>query len=280
MHPEQSFSIKTDIVPYFFNEWHFHPELELVYIEKGTGTQFIGDNIQQFKHDEMVLVGANLPHLWRCDEKYFKKNATLKAKSIVIHFRMDMFGESFFNLPENKKISQLLDTARLGLRINNDTKIQVVSFMKKMQQAKNAERIILLLQILNCIASAAGNTIIAANDFKLLIPKKETERINEIYQYVFKNFRKIIRLQDVAALLNMNTHSFCRYFKTRTKKSFFRFLLEVRVNHACKLLSETEYSVSEICYKSGFNNFSNFNRYFKQIAGTTPLKYKRNLFNE
>jgi len=124
--PEHSFSARYEAVPYFFSEWHFHPEIELVYINDGTGTQFIGDNIQQFNTGDMVLVGSNLPHLWQCDEIYFINNTKLKAASTVIHFMPDMLGEAFFKLPEHRAIDKLLEKARMGLQIHRQTKTLVL----------------------------------------------------------------------------------------------------------------------------------------------------------
>jgi len=272
--PEHSFSIRYDVVPFFFNEWHFHPEIELVYINEGTGTQFIGDNIQQFNTGDMVLVGSNLPHLWLCDEKYFVKANKLKVTSTVIHFMPDMLGNSFFKLPENKEIDKLLEKARMGLQIHRQTKAQVLEKMQALLQAQSSEKIILLLQILHILAHSKELSPIVSKNYQLLIPQKESERINIIYQHVFNQFKHPVKLEEVAALIHMSPNSFCRYFKTRTRKTFSSFLLEVRINHACKLLTETDLTISEICYKSGFNNFSNFNRHFKKETGNTPLQYK------
>ena len=272
--PEHSFSTRYDVVPYFFNEWHFHPEIELVYINDGTGTQFIGDNIQQFNTGDMVMVGSNLPHLWLCDEKYFVKNNKLKAASTVIHFMPDMLGDTFFKLPEHKEIEKLLEKARMGLQIHRQTNALVLEKMQALLQAKSSEKIILLLQILHILAHSKELSPIVSKNYQLLIPQKESERINIIYQYVFNKFKYPVKLEEVAALIHMSPNSFCRYFKTRTLKTFSAFLLEVRINHACKLLTETDLTISEICYKSGFNNFSNFNRHFKKQTANTPLQYK------
>ncbi|MDE3236746.1 MAG: AraC family transcriptional regulator [Bacteroidota bacterium] len=272
--PEQSFSVRIDSVPYFFCEWHFHPELELVHIHKGTGTQFIGDAIEHFKPGDMILVGSNLPHLWKCDDKYFEKGSKLKAESTVIHFMPDVFGEHFFSLPENKSLIKLFDKARQGIRVTKKTRQLVGEKMQLLLQAEGTERIILLLQILQSIANSKEvHTIASKNIYSY--SKKESERLNPIFQYLFTHFSGPVKLNEVAALAHMSPHSFCRYFKLRTRKTFSRFLMEVRIGHACKLLSETDKSVSQVCYESGFNNFSNFNRHFKEITGKTPLQHRK-----
>ena len=111
---EHSFSVRYDIVPFFYNQWHYHPELELVYIIEATGRQFIGDSIHHFKNNDLILIGSDLPHWWRCDEKFLVKGSKLKVEAIIIHFQPDCFGKEFFNLPENKSLVRLFQKAQMG----------------------------------------------------------------------------------------------------------------------------------------------------------------------
>lgn len=271
---QQSFGVRFDSVPFFFNEWHFHPEIELVYIQNGSGTEFIGNTIQSFKSGDMIMVGPELPHLWRCDEKYFKPNSTLKAESLVIHFLPELWGDTFLNLPENKSLLSLFEKSKFGLKIISKTKGIVLQKMQLLLQNKDCNRILLLLEILFILATSKEAKTVLSKDFESSFKKNESERMNNIIQYVSKNFTRKLNLNVVASIANMSPESFCRYFKTRTKKTFSDFLLEIRINNACKLLIETDKPIHQICFASGFNNFSNFNRYFKRKMGTTPLKYR------
>ena len=141
--------------------------------------------------------------------------------------------------------------------------------------AGKAERIIILIQILHTIAEGNDNLVIAVGSGDLAINKSDEKRLNRIYQYTLNNYTREITLAEIAAIVYMVPHSFCRYFQQRTKKRYSQFLLEVRVSQACKLLTTTDYSVAVICYESGFKNLSNFNRHFKEIAGITPLDYRK-----
>lgn len=273
--PENSFSSRFDSVPFFYNEWHFHPEIELVYIQQGSGTQFIGNDIDHFTNGDMVLVGSNLPHLWRCDDAYFDKESNLKAESLVVHFAPTLFGEYFMSLPENKLILELLETAKQGIKIKGDTKLKVYEYMHTLLQAKSSERLILLLQILNILSLSKEMEVIAANNMQHPLSAKEGERMNTVFQYLTDNFTKTISLEDIASKAYLTPNAFCRFFKARTKKTFSQYLLEMRINHACKLLADTENSIGNIYNDCGFNNSSHFNRYFKQINGVTPLEYRR-----
>ena len=274
LQPQQSFSVRNDTVNYFFKELHFHPELELVHIKKGSGTQFIGNHIQHFKAGDMILVGPDIPHLWKCDEQYFVENSKLKAEATVIHFLPTALGEDFFNLPENNILQKLFTKAKLGLSVHQKTKELIVQLLSQILNSSGTKKIIILLEILNTLAESKDIRSINKKDILLLHTEKEPDRMNNILQYMLNNFQKNIDLNKIASIANLSPNAFCRYFKLRTNKTYSSFLIEIRINHACKLLTETTLSVSDICYQSGFNNFSNFNRPFKKITTLTPLKYR------
>ncbi|MHA4806761.1 AraC family transcriptional regulator [Flavitalea flava] len=275
LHPEQSFTVRNDVVSHFYNKWHYHPELELIHIIKGSGRQFIGDNIHHFKDDDMILLGANLPHLWRSDEKFLKKKTKLKVEAILVHFLPGCLGDHFFRLPENKEIARLLEKAQQGVRVKNNTKKTVAALMHKLLISHGSERIILLLQVLRTIAHSKETKPVCSKDFPFPHHPNESDRMNTIYQYIMDNFSREISLEQIAGIAHLSPHAFCRYFKSRIKKTFSRFLMEVRIGHACKLLAETHKTVAAICFECGFNNFSNFNRHFKSITDRTPLAHRK-----
>lgn len=272
--PEHSFNVRHDAVPYFYNKLHYHSEIELVFIIKGTGQRFIGDDIHYFKGGDMVLVGENLPHLWRSDEKYLSEIGVSKCEALVIHFTKDCFGKDFFYLPENKNLLELLNKAKLGIGVKNHTKGQVINLMREMLHASSTKSIILLLKILDLIAVSNHTETICRHTAQLDFQPADSEKINKVYQYIIQNFDREISLKEIASLVHLTPNSFCRYFKSRTKKSFSKFLIEIRIGHACKLLAETEKPVAEICYECGYNNFSNFNKIFKIVTSRTPVHYR------
>lgn len=273
--PDNSFSVRHDIVPYFLNKWHYHPEIELVNIIKGRGTQFIGDSIQHFKEGDLVLVGSNLPHYWRCDEIYFQDNSELNVEAKVVHFLEDIWGDRFIELPENKFIKELYKKAKKGLIIKGEAKKQVIFLMTKMLAEKDFKKIICLLEALYIISSSNDVELLSSSVSNNNYNESETKRINDIYQFSLNNFKRKISLEEIADVANISTNSFCRYFKNKTLKTYSQFLIEVRVGHACKLLIENKLTISSVCYESGFNNFSNFNKFFKSITGKSPLQYKK-----
>lgn len=274
--PAQSFSVRRDVVKYFYNRWHYHPEIELVHIEEGSGTQFIGDNIQHFQPGDVLLVGANLPHFWRCDDKYFQDIEGLEAKATVVHFLAEAWGKEFWNLPENQSINNLFLRAKQGLRFVGNTQEQVIYLLRKLLQQSQDNRLLRLYQILDLLAQSEEHVQLSSSKLQFGFDEEDTDRINRIYAYSLTHFQHKISIQEVANVANISPNSFCRYFKSRSRKTYSQFLLELRVGHACKLLIERpDFTISQICFECGFNTFSNFNKYFKLITGKNPGQFQR-----
>jgi AraC-like DNA-binding protein len=275
VNPEHSFSVRQDVVPYFFSQWHHHPEVELVHIEKGTGIQFIGDHVARFKAGDVMMVGADLPHVWRCDEAYMQGRNDMNAAATVIHFREQFWGPSFLELPENKAVKDMLELSKRGLLITGITAKSIQSQMQEMLSAEGANRIIILMKMLQTIASSTERKPLASASFSASANHRDSERMGRIYDYTLAHFRKKITLREIAQIAVMSEHSFCRYFKSHTHKTYIHFLLELRIGYACKLLIQNRNTISQICFDSGFNNMTNFYKAFKKIKGQTPFVYQR-----
>lgn len=273
--PRHSFSVRQDIVPYINNRWHYHPEIELIHFKKGEGTQFIGDNIKRFKAGDIVLVGPQLPHYWRFDDKFFEEGNKLQADVRVVHFAENFWGDQFLQLPENVNIKGVLEKARRGLQISGKTRQKVAELLELLLSSDGTMRIMLLVEALNTIAECKQLDVLSSIGFKQELVEAESDRVNAIYDYSLKNFKRKIQLEEIAAVANISPNSFCRYFKSRTRKTYSQFLIEIRVGQACKLLIENNLSIKQLCYESGFNNFTSFHKYFKMITGKSPLNYQK-----
>jgi AraC-like DNA-binding protein len=273
--PDRSFSVRQDLVAHINNKWHYHSELELIHFKKGEGTQFIGDNIKGFKAGDVVLVGSNLPHYWRFDDAFFDENSKAEADVRVCHFNENFWGESFLQLPENASIKTVVEKAKRGLQVTGKSRQRVADILQLMMNAEGSVRIILLLEALNIISSCNQLATLSSIGFKPDHLDAESDRINAIYEYSVKHFKRKIQLEEIADVANISPNSFCRYFKSRTRKTYSQFLIELRVGHACKLLIENNYCIKRLCYESGFNNFTSFHKYFKMITGKSPLAYQK-----
>ncbi|MDB5023678.1 MAG: AraC family transcriptional regulator [Mucilaginibacter sp.] len=272
--PLSSFSVRQDKVPYINNKWHYHIEAELIHFKKGNGTQFIGDHIQNFKDGDVILVGSNLPHYWRFDNIYFKDDPQSCADIRVAHFCEDFWGTHFLNLPENKGIRSVLEKAKRGVSLQGDYKQAVGELLEKMLYTDGSRKVMLLIEALTLIAESQPAPLASIgfnNDFK----EAENDRIGAIYEFTLANFKRKIPTQEIAGIANISPHSFCRYFKSRTRKTYSQFINEIKVGHICKLLIEDTISIKQICFESGFQNFASFHKYFKQVTGKTPLQYQK-----
>lgn len=271
----KAFVIKELIAPCFDVNWHFHSEYQLFTVLKGRGTRFIGDHMQSFKEGDMVFTGPNLPHLWRSDNSYFDSKNGLETHGIVIYFPDDFLGNSVFAMEEFAEIALVLQKSDRGIEINGKTNQAIRLMMQELLYMKGGESIIQLLQILNKMVDSAECQPITQAGYINLNKESETDRMGQVYEFVMKNFKDKITLEQAAEIANLSVSAFSRYFKTRVNKSFSDFLSEVRISHACKLLHEEEMNISETSFECGFFTLSNFNKQFKERTGKTPLAYKK-----
>lgn len=273
--PDHSFSVRQDAYPYINNRWHYHEELELISIHKGHGTQFIGDNIKSFSSGDIVLIGSNVPHYWKFDDAYFQKKGAPKALSTVIHFYENFWGDRFINLPETKPLKMVMEKAKRGILVSGKDAQNIGSLINKINTTEGLVRMMALMECLLAFYSAKNITLLSSIGFIVDFSESESERINSIYNYTLTHFTGEIYLEEIAAIAGMVPNSFCRYFKSRTGKTYTQFLAELRVGQACKLLLENKLSMKQLCFDSGFNNFSCFHKNFKMITGKSPQKYQQ-----
>ncbi len=277
-----SFSVQSDVdLPHFYDVLHYHPEdLQITLIIESFGTRFIGDSIDRFKAGDIVLMGANLPHVFRNDKVFYKGFEDLKAGFVSLYFNEKSFGNEFFSLPEMRNINQLLRMASRGIVVLGETRKVVGEKMKKVATLENSfDRLLTFLSILHDISSSNEWEYISKLSFSTPLKETESKKINDVFDHIMNNFSGAITLEQVASVANMTPTAFSRYFRQRTQKTFSNFLSEVRIGHACKLLLDEKLNVTEICYECGYNNISNFNRQFKAITKFTPSDYLKQYKN-
>lgn len=272
----RTFNIRYDFITTFGTKWHYHPEIELHYLIKGSGIRFIGENINNFESDELILLGSNIPHTWKCNVQNSNEE---HVEALVMHLHPDSLGQVFLALPEAKQTKKIFSLANKGLLYYGKTKVKAINLMRKLEKAKDLDRIIYLLKLLKLLSKSQEYEIISSQYDPTKINKADEKRLNKILNYTFANFKNKISIEDVAELSNLSLTSFCRYFKSATQKSYFDFLTDIRINYACRLLVNSEQPVKSIAEESGFENTSNFYRHFKRYKNSTPNDYKNNYLN-
>jgi AraC-like DNA-binding protein len=273
---EQNYLSRHHTLPNFGTVWHYHPEIELHYIVRGEGVRFVGDNISNFDSDEMLLLGENLPHMWRCGDKYFQNDPGVTAEAIVVQWLPDFLGKEFLQMKESAAIINLYQKAKAGLVVGEKTKRKLVSLMYRSAEVEGLSRMLTIFQVLEILSESDDLFPISLSGRQYQSNKEETERLNKVYQHTLQNYSKEIPLEEIATIANLSVTSFCRYFKLMTKKTFHEFLIELRISHARRLLMEDNgITVESIGFECGFNNRSNFFRHFKNFTGLTPAEFKR-----
>lgn len=275
----QIFVVRNLREKHFDPVWHAHSEYQLFVVLQGTGTRFIGDSIRSFKPGELILAGPHLPHLWRSDEKYFRKKSSLDAKGIVVYLDEHFLGKNMLDKIELHRLKTLFDKSMRGLEFYGHNKLLVTEMMKELLYMDGVRSLIQLLQILDILSTTKEYHYVSSRHYSDSINEHETNRLNKVYEYIIKNYRNKIPLKKMADILHMTPTSFSRYFSMKNNKTYSRFIAEIRVKHACELLTETDMSVAEICYDCGFNTLSNFNKQFKDIMRKKPTDYKREFMN-
>ena len=254
--------------------WHYHPEVELIYFIEGRTNGVIGDGFQHFDEGDLVILGANFPHVLQESREYVKENPEHRPFGLIIQFTEDFLGADFMDKPEMKLISCLLKKSKRGIQFKKKAVEAVKDSLLNMHTLNESRKLISILDILETLAESDAYDYMTHKDYGYDHSHDE-DRMRNIHQYVYQHFTEKITVKDIAAVANMTETSFCRYFRTRTLKNFIHFLNEIRISYACKLLSNTGYSVTEVCFESGFNEPSYFTRQFKRIMKTSPQQYQK-----
>jgi len=255
------------------NFWHYHPEIELIFVYKGSGKRQIGSNISYFTDGDLILIGSNLPHCGMTNEN------TKNEYEVVIQFSKEFLGQDFWKAVEMSRISALLEKAKSGIVFGEDFKKALKPKINALTESHSLNKLLLLIEILDQMSLTQDYKILNASKYYLQTQKEDNDRINVIFNFVKDHFKEQITLETVAELANMTVPSFCRYFKKIANKTFTQFVNEYRITHAMKLLAEQPMSITEVCFDSGFNNFSYFNKTFKEHTQKSPSQYRKEFSN-
>lgn len=251
--------------------WHYHPEIEIVYVNGGTGRRQIGSHISYYRNGDLILIGSNLPH---CGLTNRLTNTRLET---IIQFHPNLFQNNFFELPEMQSVIKMLEKAKGGVVFHGNDKREIGKKIESLNDESHFRRLLGLLEIFDDMQKADDYTLLNVDEFTMETSPQDNNKLNVIFNFVKEHYTRSIKLEEVAEIAGMTVPAFCRYFKKITKKTFTAFVNEYRVAHAAKLLHEKQISISEVCYDSGFNNISHFNRLFKDFFGKTPSVYRNEL---
>ena len=251
--------------------WHFHPEIELVFVRGGNGKRHIGNHISYYQDGDLMLIGSNLPHYG------FTDRLTGNESETIIQMKEDFPGTVFLDLPEIQPIKQLIENAKLGIVFTGETKNRIGQQIEQLTNLPPFERLMGVLQILKELSEVKDYYLLNSESVSIEAKAVDQQRINLIYDFVRDHFKRNISLEEISAEAAMTVPAFCRYFKRISNKTFTQFVNEHRIVHASKLLAEGNLNITDICYACGFNNISHFNRQFKDVTGKSPSDYRKEI---
>lgn len=259
--------VQEDRVPMFYSQLHQHKELQMSLIVRGKGKLIVGDSVHPFETGDFFTIASNSPHL------FSNEPSADGVHMISLFFTEKTFGRGFFELPDLEEVRPFFRMAQEGFRVIGNTK-DIKKLLVQILASDKLERFICFLLLLKMVCPSEKRTLT-----QFLYPKEigtnEGKRMQLIFDYTIKNFQRDITLKKTAGLVHMTPNAFCRFFKQRTNKTYFQFLIELRIEHACQLLlkDEKDLSILEISERSGFSSISNFNRQFRKLKGVVPSMY-------
>ena len=257
---------QEDRASVFYDKFHQHEEIQISIILEGKGTLIVGDTINYYNEGDLLVIGSNLPHVFKSDRVHGKMSHMLS-----LFFAKDPFGALFFKLEELQELATLFKKVDPGFKVDSNPKL--IGLFLKLKTGTKLDRFIIMLNVLKALSKLKSQPL-SSFIYEKTYSVSEGKRMRDIMEYTTDNFTNTISLDDISMVAAMTKQAFCKYFKKRTNKTYFRFLNELRIENACQLLrANTEYSIVEIAERSGFNNISNFNRQFKSIKRMTPSEY-------
>jgi AraC-like DNA-binding protein/mannose-6-phosphate isomerase-like protein (cupin superfamily) len=268
---------QVDEGSHFYDKLHQHPEWQLTLILEGKGQLMVGDYLGRFEPGDIYLLSSNVPHVFRSDEEYFLKTNEIKSVSNTIFFDFEALGKGIWDVEEFLELRQWVNTIKGCYSVKGENRESLKNGMLSFGNKTGLEKVLSSLEMIRNLQQSGAmkplNRLVPIRDYSEL----EGKRMGNVMAFILAENHRNISLKEVAETANMSKEAFCRFFKERTGKTFTEFLNELRIHKSCHLLQETELSISQIAYQTGFQNLSYFNRAFKKFRNETPKDLRRKL---
>lgn len=264
----------------FTYPWHFHSQYELMYVDEGEGYCVIGDNILNYSGKTLFFFGPDLPHWMQNNDEYYTEECPLRTKGVIVQFEKDFMQYSFSNYVQFAQLRELLALTHRGIRFPLEEYPEVQQLLRRMPDSQGIEQFVVLLQLFNELSGIQGIELGASPNYETTLGNFKGSKLDKIIAYINRHYVRDIPLEEVASFAAMNPASFCRFFKYKTGKTFKEYVIEMRVGYACKLLAAEHQTVAQICFRSGFDSLSHFNRCFRKVTGCSPTLFRARLFKD
>lgn len=268
---DESFRAWVHDYPHTVAKWHFHPEYEIHVIQASSGKFFVGDFIGDFAPGNLVITGPNLPHNWISE---VGERETVRSRDVVLQFSRDAVERMVAAFTELHSIVGLVDDAARGIQFPDALGLAIAPLMLELAVSHGCRRVELLMSIFDRLSSCTERTLLAGPAYDVNAQRYMQSTINQVLSYIQQNLPGTLREADVAEFAGMSVSTFTRFFRRHTGCTFVQYQNRLRINEACELLMCSTLSVTEICYRVGFNNLSNFNRQFLSTKAMPPSKFR------
>lgn len=272
--PDHSVVVQEDRLPYFYTHFHRHEEIQLTWIQKGEGTLVAGSSMHTFSPQEIYLLGPNMPHVFKSDPSYFEEDSNKSISALTIFFNPEGKMAPLFHLPEMKPVQSFLHKFRSGFKVPDYCFKEISGQILRIKSSGGLDQLMQFFHLLQSLCRIDSPEPLAQHVQKEKVSDFEGMRIGAIFDYVMRHYNKDFTLDEIASVAHMTPQAFCRYFKKHTRHTFISFLNEVRINEACKKLTDGGFnSIGAVAYTCGFNSTTHFNRIFKKVKGINPGRY-------
>jgi AraC-like DNA-binding protein len=253
--------------------WHFHREYELHLIVASAGKVFVGDYIGNFAPYSLFLTGPNLPHNWISQ---VAPDEVVEKRDMLVNFTDELLENGLQVFAELKQLTPLLERSRYGIEFRDPKVIvKAAELLQAIADSQGISRLGHFFILMELLASCEHYQLLSATTSLQLADESSIERTNRAVDYIFAHYGRELSLEEVAEHLGLKPTYFSRVFKHATGRSFVEFVNRLRISKSCELLADGDRPVTQVCFESGFNNISNFNRRFQQLKGMTPSHYRR-----
>ncbi|MGH7995987.1 MAG: AraC family transcriptional regulator [Opitutaceae bacterium] len=258
----------------FGSIWHYHPELELILVERSHGMRFVGDNLEPFDAGDLVLIGPNVPHIW-VNQDLPRRRRHDQAIAIVVQFREDFLGRRLWHAPEFAPVAALLRRSRRGVHFHGAEAAAAAEHIRRMAKLAGAQRLAELLVLLDLLAGAGEQRLLSTAGYIPKLNRGDARRVAAVCRYVRRHLVEGISEPAAAAAARLSPARFSAFFRQRFGRTFTAYVNDLRVSRAIRLMIEEKMNASEACFASGFKSLANFNYRFRTIKGMSPREYLR-----
>lgn len=270
--PGATFVWRCDCYPCELGRWNYHPEFEIHLVRNAHGRVFIGDHIGKFAAGHLAIVGPNLPHEWVSD---IEPGQVIEGRDVVIQFDPEALVTAQDVFPELRSISDFIARARRGLRFLGSTAEHGARLLEEIGASFGARRLILFLELLEVFSSSNEYEVLCSDQYAPYTSPEYTGMMKLVLNYISENYTRELTMNDAADVVGLSPNAFSKIFRKNTGYKFLDYIRKVRIGHAVTLLVDTDVRVTEICFRTGFQNISYFNRQFLREKGVSPRQYRK-----